>query len=129
MIPGSVAFMRFLRALVAARFEVPRHFAFWRAGLLAAAASLVLASCASFSNHSEKEIRYELSHRFSVDDPQFLRSMGQLLGPAIVPGRADQSILCEAIAGTGELKIENQVKLRYLSARVPVPTRFADTLV
>ena len=34
----------------------------------------------------EKQIRYELKHRFSVEDPQFLRSMGQLLGPAILPG-------------------------------------------
>jgi cardiolipin synthase A/B len=34
----------------------------------------------------EKEIRYELLHRFSVEDPQFLRSMGQLLGPSILPG-------------------------------------------
>jgi cardiolipin synthase len=34
----------------------------------------------------EKQIRYELTHRFAVEDPQFLRSMGQLLGPAILPG-------------------------------------------
>jgi cardiolipin synthase len=34
----------------------------------------------------EKQIRYELSHRFAVEDPQFLRCMGQLLGPGILPG-------------------------------------------
>ena len=34
----------------------------------------------------ERQIRYELTHQFAVDDPQFLRSMSQLLGPAIVPG-------------------------------------------
>lgn len=34
----------------------------------------------------EKQIRYQLTHRFSVEDPQFLRSMGQLLGPGILPG-------------------------------------------
>lgn len=34
----------------------------------------------------ERHIRYQLTHRFSVDDPQFLRSLGQLLGPAILPG-------------------------------------------
>ena len=34
----------------------------------------------------EKQIRYQLSHRFSVTDPQFLRCMSQLLGPGIVPG-------------------------------------------
>jgi cardiolipin synthase A/B len=34
----------------------------------------------------EKQIHYELAHRFSVQDPQFLRCMGQLLGPGILPG-------------------------------------------
>lgn len=34
----------------------------------------------------EKRIRYELPHRFAVEDPQFLRTMGQLLGPGILPG-------------------------------------------
>jgi len=49
-------------------------------------ASGILVSCIGMSNHAEKEIRYELEHRFSVEDPQFLRSMGELLGPAIRPG-------------------------------------------
>lgn len=35
---------------------------------------------------SEKKIRYELSHSFAVEDPQFIRTMGQLLGPDILPG-------------------------------------------
>lgn len=34
----------------------------------------------------EKRIRYELPHRFAVEDPQFLRTIGQLLGPGILPG-------------------------------------------
>lgn len=34
----------------------------------------------------EKQIRYELTHRFAVEDPQFLRFMGQLLGPGILSG-------------------------------------------
>jgi cardiolipin synthase len=34
----------------------------------------------------EKQIRYRLTHRFSVTDPLFLRCMGQLLGPGILPG-------------------------------------------
>ena len=34
----------------------------------------------------EKQIRFQLTHRFSVEDPQFLRCMGQLLGPGILPG-------------------------------------------
>ena len=34
----------------------------------------------------EKQIRYELEHRFAVSDPQFVRSMNHLLGPGILPG-------------------------------------------
>lgn len=34
----------------------------------------------------ERQIRYQLAHRFAVEDPQFLRSMGLLLGPDILPG-------------------------------------------
>ncbi|HUF11417.1 MAG TPA: phospholipase D-like domain-containing protein [Rhodothermales bacterium] len=34
----------------------------------------------------ERQIRFELTHRFSIADPQFLRCMGQLLGPSILPG-------------------------------------------
>ncbi len=34
----------------------------------------------------EKQIRYHVEHRFAVQDAQFLRSMGQLLGPAILSG-------------------------------------------
>ncbi len=34
----------------------------------------------------ERRIRYEIPHRFPVEDPQFLRIMGQLLGPGILPG-------------------------------------------
>jgi cardiolipin synthase len=34
----------------------------------------------------EKQIRYELTHRFSVRDPQFLRCMNYLLGPGVLPG-------------------------------------------
>ena len=58
----------------------------WRALLVAGLASSVLVSCISISGRGEKEIRYEMTHRFSVEDPQFLRCMGQLLGPAILPG-------------------------------------------
>ena len=34
----------------------------------------------------EKQIRYELTHRFAVSDPQFLRSMDHLLGPGVLAG-------------------------------------------
>lgn len=47
---------------------------------------MLLASCGCVFLGGEKQIRYQLAHGFGVEDPQFLRSMGQLLGPAIVPG-------------------------------------------
>ena len=34
----------------------------------------------------EKQIRYELTHRFAVSDPEFLRSMDHLLGPGVLAG-------------------------------------------
>ena len=34
----------------------------------------------------EKQIRYQLEHRFAVSDPQFVRSMNHLLGPGILAG-------------------------------------------
>jgi len=58
----------------------------WRPILAIGLVSSLLVSCFSIAGHGEKEIRYELTHRFAVEDPQFLRSMGELLGPAIVPG-------------------------------------------
>ncbi len=35
---------------------------------------------------SEKVITYEMKHNFAVADPEFLRCMGELLGPGILPG-------------------------------------------
>ena len=35
---------------------------------------------------SEKQIRYELPHRFAVSDPRFVRNMNHLLGPGILEG-------------------------------------------
>src|SRR5688572_8590186 len=33
-----------------------------------------------------KQVRYQLDHRLDVSNPEFLRSMGSLLGPAIIGG-------------------------------------------
>lgn len=64
----------------------------WFALLLAGLPPLFLTSCISLPGHGEKQIRYELTHRFAVEDPQFVRSMGQLLGPPIVPGNRVTSL-------------------------------------
>lgn len=41
----------------------------------------------------EKKIKQAIDKRYSIDDPQFLRSMGVLLGPAIVPGNRVQTLV------------------------------------
>jgi cardiolipin synthase len=40
----------------------------------------------------EKQIHYEISHEFAVEDPQFLRSMGALLGQQVLPGNRITSL-------------------------------------
>lgn len=65
---------------------------FWFTLVVVAVAPVFLASCISLPGQGEKQIRYELTHRFAVEDPQFVRSMGQLLGPAIVPGNRVTSL-------------------------------------
>ncbi|MDP3822999.1 MAG: phospholipase D-like domain-containing protein [Burkholderiales bacterium] len=42
---------------------------------------------------SEKKIKTEIAHLYSVDDPQFLRSMGLLLGPSIVDGNTATELI------------------------------------
>jgi cardiolipin synthase A/B len=83
----------------------------WRAWLVIGLGPMLLVSCLSVPGHGEKQIRYELTHRFAVEDPQFVRSMGQLLGPAIVPGNRVTSLqngdrifpsMLEAIRGAQE---------------------------
>ena len=42
---------------------------------------------------SEKKIEREIQHLYSVRDPQFARSLGTLLGPAILPGNCVTPLL------------------------------------
>ena len=41
----------------------------------------------------EKKITHEVRHRYAVGDPQFLRAMGVLLGPALVGGNRVHTLL------------------------------------
>jgi cardiolipin synthase A/B len=52
----------------------------WGWGLLLVAA---LSGCSSFHGRG---IRYQIEHQYTVREPQFLRAMGQLVGPGILPG-------------------------------------------
>ena len=54
----------------------------WRQALTL---TMVVLTMGCVNPHSKK-IRYQIRPEYSVEDPQFLRSIGQLLGPQIVPG-------------------------------------------
>ncbi|CAN5664235.1 phospholipase D-like domain-containing protein [soil metagenome] len=41
----------------------------------------------------EKKLQKEITHLYSVDDPQFMRSMGLLLGPSIMQGNETTELL------------------------------------
>ena len=42
---------------------------------------------------SEKKIRRKVEHRYAVDDPQFVRAMGVLLGPSLTDGNRVETLL------------------------------------
>lgn len=56
---------------------------------------LTLLAALAYANFagSEKKIKTEIAHLYSVDDPQFLRSMGLLLGPSIVDGNTATELI------------------------------------
>ena len=58
----------------------------WLVILITAGITIVLTLLVLNLRSSEKQIRYAVTHEFSLRDPQFLRSMGQLLGPSILTG-------------------------------------------
>lgn len=53
-------------------------------GLKAIALVLLIAGASGCSHFRGRGIQYEIPHQYSIQDPQFLRSMGQLLGPGII---------------------------------------------
>ena len=46
----------------------------------------------SISRAAEKQIERELAHRYGIDDPQFRRELGTLLGPAIIDGNRVENL-------------------------------------
>jgi cardiolipin synthase A/B len=58
----------------------------WPVIFITVAITLVLTLLFLNLRSGEKQIRYAVLHEFSLTDPQFLRSMGQLLGPSILTG-------------------------------------------
>ncbi len=57
----------------------------WTIVITALATLLVVALAANFKT-PEKSLERKLEHRYGVNDPQFRREMGVMLGPGIVPG-------------------------------------------
>ncbi len=49
--------------------------------------------CLSLFSTSEKEVTHNITHEYPVDDPQFIRTMGVLLGPAMVEGNKVETLL------------------------------------
>ena len=69
-----------------------------RASLAQAAILVILAVVAvlvavNLFGQNEKKIRQQLSHSYDVADPQFLRAMGVLLGPPLLPGNRAATLL------------------------------------
>ena len=54
--------------------------------VLAFAAGVLLVLAIANLSSSSKKIEHRIEHLYGVHEPQFLRSMGSLLGPPIVPG-------------------------------------------
>jgi cardiolipin synthase len=67
-----------------ARYRTAVHNAIWTLGgvLLATCVAIVLSNLQT----SAKTIAHEIVHAYGIRDPEFARSVGTLLGPALVPG-------------------------------------------
>ena len=61
-------------------------------GLLVAGAAVVLLALNLYVRE-EKQVRRAIEHRHGVDDPQFARSMGVLLGPGLLEGNRVDTLL------------------------------------
>ena len=61
-------------------------------GLLAAGGAVVLL-VVNLTSREEKQVRRQVEHRYGVDDPQFARSMGVLLGPGLLEGNKVDTLL------------------------------------
>ncbi len=59
-------------------------------GMLLGLLALGLCGCAT---NYRRGLQYQINHQYGVHDAQFLRSMGQLMGPGIVPGNKITSLI------------------------------------
>jgi cardiolipin synthase len=64
-----------------------------RAGLLLLCGLLLPACFTGCTNFYGKGIQYQIEHRYSIGDPEFLRSMGSLVEPGILPSNRVTTLL------------------------------------
>ena len=57
----------------------------WTIVITAVATALLFAIALNFAT-SEKKIERKIEHRYAIADPQYLREMSVMLGPAVLPG-------------------------------------------
>ena len=60
--------------------------------ILALAAGALIVLVVANLTSSAKKVEREIEHLYQAGDPQFVRSMGSLLGPGIVPGNAVRAL-------------------------------------
>jgi cardiolipin synthase len=61
-------------------------------GLLATGGAVILLAL-NLTSREEKQVRRQVEHRYGVDDSQFARSMGVLLGPGLLEGNKVDTLL------------------------------------
>ncbi|RYD14389.1 MAG: cardiolipin synthase B [Lysobacteraceae bacterium] len=59
----------------------------WTIVITAVATALLFAIALNFAT-SEKKIERKIEHRYAIADPQYLREMSVMLGPAVLPGNS-----------------------------------------
>ncbi len=65
----------------------------WSVILASVVTAVVFGLILVFFGRNEKEITRRVTHLYPVSDPQFLRAMGVLLGPALVSGNRIETLL------------------------------------
>jgi cardiolipin synthase len=65
----------------------------WSVILVSVVTAVIFGLILVIFGRNEKEITRRVSHLYAISDPQFLRSMGVLLGPALVRGNRVETLL------------------------------------
>jgi cardiolipin synthase len=92
-------------------------------GILLVLLSVSLCGCAT---NYRRGLQYKIDHHYSVDDPQFLRSMGQLMGPGLVSSNQITSLVNGDQIFPAMLETITLETYIYFSGQVG--TQFADAL-